>query len=342
MVEISVIIPVYNAEKYLNKCIESILNQSFNDFEVVLIDDGSIDKSWEILQGYSKIDQRVVICSQENSGAASARNKGISIARGKYICFVDSDDYIEKDMLSKCYESIKQNNADMSICNFQIVKNDEIKILSPSEDALYKSFSYVQSAFDGEIHYLMAFTPWAKLIKKSLLTEKNILFPEKYKLSEDKIFNIRLMQSLRTVAICNYVGYIYNCDNDNSLTHNRNSYSVISNIIEAEKSVNEEFYHTLNSLGVLEKNEICLYKKQLGALISVEKLIRISITTKKEKNMLYKQSLDLVCVEKIKEIGLKKFFNPLIFAIEKKNIFLLKLWFLIKRVKQKISKKFDK
>ena len=113
---ISIIIPVYNTEKYLVRCLNSVLIQSYKNIEVILIDDGSTDNSYKICLGFSKLDKRIKVIKQQNSGASVARNKGINIAKGKYIGFVDSDDIIDKDMFKTLYDNLIKYDADLSIC----------------------------------------------------------------------------------------------------------------------------------------------------------------------------------------------------------------------------------
>ena len=117
MVDISVVVPVYNTEKYLHKCIESILNQTFRNIEVILIDDGSVDGSGSICDEYKIKDERVKVFHQPNSGVSVARNKGIIESTGNYICFVDSDDYIDGDYFEKAMEYIYGYNHDILINN---------------------------------------------------------------------------------------------------------------------------------------------------------------------------------------------------------------------------------
>lgn len=116
MPEISIIVPVYNVEKYVRKCIESILNQTFSDFELILVDDGSTDNSGKICDEYKLKDNRVIVIHKENGGLSSARNVGIDNANGKFLGFVDGDDYIEKDMYETLYKDIKEFDADISVC----------------------------------------------------------------------------------------------------------------------------------------------------------------------------------------------------------------------------------
>ena len=123
-IAISIIIPVYNVEKYLRECLDSILNQTFQNFEIICVDDGSTDKSLEILQEYKRKDDRFVILQQRYSGAGSARNNGIRLAEGKYIQFLDSDDYFEPTLLEEMYNHAEKFNADLTVCSSRKVDDE--------------------------------------------------------------------------------------------------------------------------------------------------------------------------------------------------------------------------
>lgn len=118
MPEISIIVPVYNVEKYLEKCVDSILGQTFQDFELILVDDGSPDNSGKICDAYADTDKRITVIHQENGGLSAARNAGIEIAKGRYFGFVDSDDYIAEDMYELLYNNLKKEDADLSAVGF--------------------------------------------------------------------------------------------------------------------------------------------------------------------------------------------------------------------------------
>ncbi|MDU2552528.1 MAG: glycosyltransferase family 2 protein, partial [Staphylococcus epidermidis] len=115
MSEISIIVPVYNVENYLKKCVESILSQTFTDFELLLVDDGSTDSSGEMCDELKRLDERIKVIHKENGGLSSARNAGIDVAKGKYLTFVDSDDYIDTHMLEVLYKNMVHEDADLSI-----------------------------------------------------------------------------------------------------------------------------------------------------------------------------------------------------------------------------------
>ena len=124
---LSIIVPVYNVEKYIERCIKSILNQSFTNFELILVDDGSPDNCGKICDEYKKKDSRIKVIHKKNGGLSDARNAGIERAKGEYIAFVDSDDFINKYMYEILYKNAKKWDADISICNFKMVcENDRI------------------------------------------------------------------------------------------------------------------------------------------------------------------------------------------------------------------------
>lgn len=174
---ISVIIPIYNVEQYLSKCINSIINQTYKNIEIVLIDDGSSDNSPAICDEYKKLDSRVIVIHKKNAGLSSARNKGLDIVKGNYICFVDSDDYIEANMIEELKNNMEKFNSDISVCNFYDIKNSTKKV------RLDKDFEYEFVSIGKEkfINIQNEYSPltyyaWNKLYKKEVFD--SIKFPE--------------------------------------------------------------------------------------------------------------------------------------------------------------------
>lgn len=176
MEKISVLVPIYNSEKYLNRCIESILNQTYANIEIVLIDDESTDNSYNIIKNYETIDERVKVIQIKNNGVADARNKAIDNATGKYITFVDSDDYIEKDYIETLYNNLIKYNADISVCNC-------INKIEESGKEIYKDFGInsikeysSEEAVESLFYYnFLRHSPWGKLYKREVWN--NIRFP---------------------------------------------------------------------------------------------------------------------------------------------------------------------
>lgn len=183
--KVTIIVPVYNAEKYLEKCIKSLINQTYNNLEIILIDDGSLDRSWNICNKFAKKDTRIKAYHKENGGVSSARNWGLSNSSGKYILFVDSDDWLENNMIEILYREIEEQKVDVSICNFfcndeksqKINDKTNNKIISDDRKEKIK-YLFEESLFGG---YL-----WNKLIRKSIIGD--IVFDENVKICEDILF----------------------------------------------------------------------------------------------------------------------------------------------------------
>ena len=174
---ISVIVPVYNIDKYLVKCLDSIINQTYKNLEIIIINDGSTDNSRIICDEYKKKDSRITVIHKENEGLSAARNKGIEIAKGKLICFIDSDDYLESDMLEELKNNMDKYSSDISCCNFYYIKNN-ISTPRIKKDA---NIEFVSSKKEKFINIQNEYSPltyyaWNKLYKKEIFND--IKFPE--------------------------------------------------------------------------------------------------------------------------------------------------------------------
>ena len=179
MPKISIIVPVYNVEKYLGKCIESILNQTFRDFELILVDDGSTDSSGKICDEYSLKDSRIKVIHKENGGLSSARNTGLDIAKGEYIGFVDSDDWIEMDMYEILYKLIKTSGKDMANIGFSAIYEDRIEKWTDNKKII---LNREESLIELLKHRYFGNYIWANLYSKKIF--KNIRFTEKIKFED--------------------------------------------------------------------------------------------------------------------------------------------------------------
>lgn len=188
-IKVSVIVPIYNTGIYLNKCIESLLNQTLHDIEIILVDDGSIDESVDICDRYSLNDHRVKVIHKKNEGVSIARNTGIKKAKGEYIGFVDSDDWIEINMYENLYNFAKNEEADIVFCDAKTVYDDKENKLDTFTN-LNKSQLLNRKDISARILVEMAGAVWRGLYKKELLKNNNILFPVNLKFSEDRIFNL--------------------------------------------------------------------------------------------------------------------------------------------------------
>lgn len=184
MVKISVIIPVYNVDKYLKKCVDSILCQTFQDFEIICVDDGSSDKSLEILQEYKRKDDRFVILQQHHTGAGAARNNGLKLAQGEYIHFLDSDDFFEPTLFEEMYDHARKFNTDIVVCSSNKVndKGEVTETLSPNFpiniDKVPMEKIFNKQDFKDDIFSLLIPVVWNKLFLKSFIDKNNLEFPQ--------------------------------------------------------------------------------------------------------------------------------------------------------------------
>ncbi len=168
MPKISVIVPVYNVEQYLEKCLDSLINQTLKDIEIILVNDGSTDNSYNIMKSYREKNKDKIIClTKENGGQATARNMALKVARGEYVTFVDSDDWIDLNMLKSMFDIAKKDDLDIVSCASATVKSDEIR----------KIEKIVTSDSDLKDYVLNEIGPCQKIVKISILKENNISFP---------------------------------------------------------------------------------------------------------------------------------------------------------------------
>ena len=208
---VSVIVPVYNCDKYLNRTIDSILTQTYNNFEVILINDGSTDRSRQICEDYLLKDTRIRLINKNNQGVSVARNIGINNANGKYICFVDADDYIEKNMLEDCVNLIEINNADIICFNRRDIYND-YKI----ERIIYNNNMLKEDIINGIFNRRLPVAIWDKFYRKNLWN--NVQFPN-IKKSEDLFVLFDIIFRAKKIIATKSIYYNYNKQNLYSLTH---------------------------------------------------------------------------------------------------------------------------
>lgn len=203
MCEISIIVPVYKVEKYLKKCVDSILAQTFTDFELILVDDGSPDDSGKICEEYAEKDARVRVLHKENGGLSSARNAGIEVAKGKYLGFIDSDDYIAEDMYELLYNTIIKEDADLSICGIYDVYEGKAPIVKPTIEKVVSAEEALLLILQGNIISVHAVN---KLYKRELFS--SIRYPEG-KYHEDSFIIVDLLNQCHKVAINSKQKYYY-------------------------------------------------------------------------------------------------------------------------------------
>ncbi|MBE6534229.1 MAG: glycosyltransferase [Ruminococcaceae bacterium] len=214
MSKISVIVPVYNVEKYISSCLDSILSQTHTDLEIICVNDGSTDSSGQILDEYAKKDSRIKVFHKENGGVSSARNLALENATGEYIGFVDSDDYIAPDMYSSLLSNIVDNNADIAECGIAYVtengdaKNGVSKVYSLSEQKQILKAFFLKD---------MGIVIWNKIFKSEIVNNQR--FNENYKIGEDSLFLYNCLKDANKIVGIDTVGYYY-LQRESSVMHN--------------------------------------------------------------------------------------------------------------------------
>lgn len=277
---ISVIIPCYNVAKYLPKCLDSIINQTYKNLEIICVNDGSPDNCLEILENYKMKDDRIVIISQKNQGLSSARNTGIKCAKGEFIMFVDSDDWIDERTCEIAINKALSNDYDMVIWNYvrefpnnslpkRIFNNEEI--VFNKDDVIHRLYRRTVGLYKEELSQPenadSIVTVWGKLYKAKIILDNKLQFVdlEEIGTSEDALFNLEIYKYIDSAIYIPDCLYHYRKDNDNSVTSSYNDnlirqwdnlFSVIDNHIKAN-NLDEAFCLALD-------NRICLSIIGLG------------------------------------------------------------------------------
>lgn len=205
--KISVIIPVYNIQDYLSKCVDSILNQTYKNIQVILVDDGSKDSSPQICDSYKEKDSRVVVIHKENGGVSSARNVGVERADGDYITFVDSDDYLEPDTYKKLLEAAETYSLDVTACGYfitdapqELPEVEGVSVLERKEALSYCISDDAGSTMCGAV--------WNKLYRADKLKDC-LVFNSEYIIAEDMVVTIRCLMGAERIGQVNWCGYHY-------------------------------------------------------------------------------------------------------------------------------------
>lgn len=229
MVKVSIIVPVYNVEKYIERCLKSLVNQTLKDIEILIINDGTPDNSMKICEKYAKNDNRIKIFNKENEGLGLTRNYGIKRATGEYIAFVDSDDYVDLDYYEKLYNKAVKTSADVCFSNYRIntekneILEDNIRCI-PFKDEVIDSNSVLLNMLNvpsdnKNITNYMGMSVWRAIYKLDIINSNHILFVSERKyISEDIVFNFDFLENSKVVSFIRDSFYYY-CYNGSSLTH---------------------------------------------------------------------------------------------------------------------------
>ena len=202
---ISIIVPVYNAEQYLPRCIDSILAQTFTDFELLLVDDGSTDKSGDICDEYAKKDSRIRVFHKENGGVSSARNVGLDNAKGEWVCFADSDDKMSETYVLNLVKAIKDDNT-LVLSNYRPINSNDCKVKLHDRHLVGKEI--VSYFIDNKVLSLSA--PYSKLYNLNVIRQNLLMFPLGIQMGEDAIFLLKYLNCINSVSVVNQCDYFVN------------------------------------------------------------------------------------------------------------------------------------
>ncbi len=279
----SILVPIYNTEIYLEKCINSILKQTYVDFELILINDGSTDNCGSICDYYKNIDKRIKVINKHNSGVSSTKNIGINNSIGEYIVFVDSDDYIEKNFLEVISKEIELQEYDMIFFGFKEETEDN-KIISVNS---VSKNEYNKSDFSECITYLIDNNIFgyqcSKVLSSKIIKENNIKFDENISLNEDLLFTFEFLKHAKNIKVLGFSPYHY-VRRKESLSSKKQR-----NILEVNEYILEQIISYYKLFNVNDKERLIL-ERSILSLLSVCKSFKISYKNKEIsfKNIVYK------------------------------------------------------
>lgn len=324
---ISIIIPVYNSGQFLEKCLDSVCHQTFKNIEIICINDGSTDDSFDILRKYASNDERIRIISQTNSGVSHSRNIGANISQGEWISFIDSDDYISEELYSEFYSVLNQNdNFDIYMYNGVILcendnpDNDELKKFFYNSNWIHKE-NNLYTFIDCKNPFYGNLSVSNKIFKKSFLIKNNITFKEKT-IFEDQLYTINSMIKANRIYIKNKVGYYY-IQHKNSTMHNikKNVFNIFNimkdvrtllvenDLYEYEKYVFlQHKFNVYNYLFLLADNSVkeeFYYTARNDLDIEAKNNYRIDIIKQIQRSQLFFDFMQLTPQEYLKKHGYK-------------------------------------
>ena len=305
---VSIIIPVYNAENTLKRCMESIMCQTYKYWEVWLIDDGSCDASGEICDYYSEADSRIYTVHKKNEGVSAARNVGIDNASGEYVMFVDSDDFLEKNALELLVEAVENYDADVAMCGFFYCLEEKNERTSNYIKDFFVGGNekFVPQVFQEAFRKELLNPPWNKVIRKSLLERNKIRFVSEYSICEDMIFTMEILKVSKRIAFLNVPLYYYVYKKGDNLVNrfHKNFYEALSAYYDMTVGYLEKY----NALSDIYYDTNCFFADK-----SISYLKKIYTHVSYDNSMKY-QELRRICddlrrrgvLREYKHMGFKK------------------------------------
>ena len=251
---ISIIIPVYNVEKYLRKCLDSIINQTYKNIEIIIINDGSVDNSKKIIQEYMQKDKRIVFIDRGNKGILPTRVEGYKIARGEYITFVDSDDWVEENIIEVMYKKLIEKNAEVVRCDF--VYNNTIKRLNLADvekDTYIENIHFEPDFYNRLLGKMVLNNVWGQLFKRTLLEKDVDYIDTSIGLGDDLEFNLKIFKNIKSILFISEPMYHYRI-NPKSITRIHTEESIKKNMISVVKAYYNA-YKFIDNINVDDKEK---------------------------------------------------------------------------------------
>lgn len=295
-IKVSIVIPLYNCSKYLKKCLDSIISQDYPFLEIILIDDESTDDSGDICEQYASKDKRVTVIHQKKAGVATARNKGIELASGKYIVFFDSDDYVDSDFISFAVKKMESENLDLFNAGFYSEVHSDVitKDLITFQEKLYTSLEELKVDLVSLWDAHMLYNVWNKMYSLTLIKKHNLQFPN-MNFGEDMKFNISYLKFVNRFYNTDRCFYHYIKERSGSLTSKYKE-----NLFEIRKAEYKEFVEYFNNLGIENYQEFNSRRFIERVLGCVENICSSNLTKKEKKKAISVILKDPVVAETIK------------------------------------------
>lgn len=336
MPKVSIVIPVFNSEKFVARCIESILAQTYADWQLVLVNDGSQDASLKICKEYASKDNRILVIDQKNQGVGTARNVGMKLATGEYIQFIDSDDYITEFMIERMVAPFLNNSEiSMSMCSYYecfsksrnlISVQNEDKACNGEDLAKYMLLAGTKAIFNP---------PWNKMFSKKILSDNNLEFPKQMSLGEDFIFNIEYIKKSSSIYVVCEPLYFYMNENSDSLTKRKRP-----DLWENEKIMFRSYYSFFS-----DKDEYSKYKDNAFEHLVYSARIYLSYIFLTEKTGTMRMQAiknlakDTEFIDALEKAECKAMVNKILVSLFKKRMYaVLYLFFGFKNYIYKVTK----
>lgn len=255
MPRLSIIVPVYNAKAYLQRCVDSILAQTYRDYELILVDDGSTDGSNNICDSFTSLDNRIKVFHQTNKGLSSARNRGVKVATGEIIGFVDSDDWIEPQMFEQMITALEENDSDIVICRVRLIEEDVDRIIGHEDKMILSKHEGTKEILRDDV--ILSFA-WNKIYKRSLF--KDIEYPEG-RIYEDTATTYKLFYESNKIVSLPLVGYNY-WQNPKGICRKRvdDIKEYIKRELDNALAFDERYVFAKHHEGLEEVVSLCAYK----------------------------------------------------------------------------------